>query len=61
VLFSPTHGLLRRVRYLVIEVHPNPAHTQAEFFEKLASVGFEEIPCAEPGIEGVHLFKNAGL
>ena len=60
VLFSRTHGLLRRVRYLVIEVHRNPAHTQAEFFEKLAGEGFEEVPCAEPGIKGVHLFRNAG-
>jgi FkbM family methyltransferase len=59
VLSSRTHGLLRRVRYLVIEVHPNPTHTLAEFFEKLAGVGFEEVPCAEAGIKGVHLFKNA--
>jgi FkbM family methyltransferase len=59
MLWSDTHSLLRRVRHLIVEVHENAAHTKAEFFEKLAGLGFTKVPCADASPAGVYLLRNA--
>jgi FkbM family methyltransferase len=62
ILSSPTHSLLKRVRYLIIEIHNRPGHSKNDLLRKLDELGFTEIEVS--GVyneQDVHLFKNANL
>ncbi len=56
-LLSDAAGSLRRIHYLVIEIHPAEAAKQDALYSKLASHGFERIKTSS-ACEGVHLFVN---
>jgi FkbM family methyltransferase len=62
ILFSPTHSLLKRVRYLILEIHERPGSSKEEVVEKLEGLGFKEIQVR--GIykdEDVRMYENLNL
>jgi FkbM family methyltransferase len=61
ILFSPSHSLIKKIRYLILEVHPNPSRTKEELLAKLTALGFLEIRVDVDDELDVHLLENAGL
>ena len=43
ILFSPSHSLIKKIRYLIIEIHQNHSRTKEELLTRLAALGFAEI------------------
>ncbi len=58
VFLSATCDLVRRVRFLIIELHFTSAATEAEVISKIKSLGFEDLSKAPVGGETVRLFRN---
>jgi FkbM family methyltransferase len=53
---------LRRVRYLVIEIHPPPGESKGRPAERLQELGFSEVPLGQrPRFGDVHLFRNESI
>jgi FkbM family methyltransferase len=61
VLQSPACKTIRRVNYLIIEIHPHPALTEVELIRKIESFGFKRVADAAPSEQNVHLFRNTAL
>ena len=62
ILFAPTCSLLRRVRYLILEIHKRPGCSKQELVGKLEDLGFSETEVQ--GIykdEDVHMYSNKNL
>lgn len=60
VLDQPTHGLLRRCRWIVIEIHAVVGRSAAEVKNRLAELGFEEaLPATRAVEDNVFLFRRA--
>jgi FkbM family methyltransferase len=62
ILFSSTHSLLKRVRYLIMEIHRRPGYSKDLLVAKLEELGFAEVEV--PGRyndEDVHMFVNRAI
>ena len=58
VFQSQTGGAIRRVRHLLIEIHPRKNFSEADLIKKICGFGFELVPDKKPREADVHLFRN---
>lgn len=58
---SPSCDTIRRVKFLLIEIHPNEAITEQELIGKIQSFGFVQVADAGPEEQRVYLFRNPTL
>jgi FkbM family methyltransferase len=58
IFFRPGHELIRRVQYLIIEVHPDEQRKKAELMARLQDLNFTEMMNPDERDPHVHMFQN---
>ncbi|HEX5400229.1 MAG TPA: FkbM family methyltransferase [Verrucomicrobiae bacterium] len=58
---SPTCATIRRVKFLLMEIHPHTGAREADLIAKIEAFGFEQVAGKVAGEQHVYLFRNVAL